>query len=53
MGKTTSLRGVVVDWREVDTVEVRYWETVLGRKKKIKCFNMRKHHIPIAKVSCY
>ena len=35
MGKTTSLRGVVVDWREVDTVEVRYWETVLRMKKFI------------------
>ena len=35
MGKATLLRGVVVDVREVDTVEVRYWSTILGRKKFI------------------
>ena len=35
-GKAASVRGVVVDWREVDTVAPRYCSTVLDSNQFMK-----------------
>ena len=38
-GKAASLRGVVVDWREVATVAPRYWIRVLDRDQGVQELN--------------